>query len=512
MGGILDTWLTVFEADSSSLTQGINKSKLGADDLIKKLKDTDAAADKVGGKFADMAKKAATAFAGLLIAKATIGGAFEDAANIQAVSQTADALGETIENVDAFGRAATAMGGDAQGARDSLTDMAEKMGEAMTDVESGAAKAFNALGIKLKDVNGQAKPAVQGMLELAGAVEGLSRSQAVFKIKELGITDNRTVEMVLKGRKELERLIAKQKEQGVLTKENAEQAKKFTEAWGTLKNAMENMGLGISTTLMPAFTKVIEWLTTVVDWASEHKNVLVGFFGAVAAVVLAVYLPAMIQAAIATTAATWPIIAIVAIVAALAAAFALAYDDIMAFIEGNDSLIGRIFDKYPKVKEIVFGIIDAFKFMGEIVSQVFNSLLTGFKQMLDFVMTGIKQIASGVTTVAKFFGIGSDEEAPAGKGPQPSGSGQDASDIPPNDTVLMGNRAIAAANAAPLNSVTSNAISNSAQKSSETNVQIGEIKVETQATDAAGVAAGVGGEMDKQLRQMQSESNTGIER
>lgn len=553
MGGILDTWVTIFEADSSSLTQGIDKSKLGADDLITKLKATDDAASKVGGTFKGMIAGAASALAGLLIAKTTITGAFEDAANIQAISATADALGETIGNVDAFGRAATALGGDAQGARDSLTDMAEKMGEAMTDVESGAAKAFTALGIKLKDVNGHAKPAVQGILELAGAVEGLDKAQAVFKIKELGITDNRTVEMVLKGRKELERLIARQKEQGVLTKENAEEARKFTEAWGKLNNAMENIGLGISTALMPAFTKVLDWLGVMAEWLGEHKNLLIGFFGSIAAVVLALYLPAMISAAAATLAATWPILAIVAIVAALAAAFALAYDDIMAFIEGNDSLIGRIFEKYPQVKEIVYGIIEAFKFMGEIVAQVFNSLLTGFKQMLDFVMTGIKQIASGVSTVASFFGIGSDDAPPKNVAVKPSGSGQDPLDVPrveandaaqrsggvppgqpmaslstrlgeatsgvaagnraiANESVAAGNRFVTAANNTTLNSTTSNAISNSSTRSNETNVQIGEIKVETQATDAAGVAAGVSGELDTQLRQMQSENNTGIAR
>jgi hypothetical protein len=345
-------------------------------------------------------------------------------------------------------------------------------------------------------------------------VEGLDKAQAVFKIKELGITDNRTVEMILKGRKELERLIAKQKEQGVLTKENAEHARKFTEAWGTLGNAMDNIGLGVSTRLMPAFTMVLEWLGTVAEWLGEHQNLLIGFFGAIAAVVMAVYLPAMISAAAATLAATWPIIAIIAIVAALAAAFALAYDDIMAFADGNDSMIGRIFDKYPKVKEIVYGIIDAFKFMGQIVAQVFNSLLTGFKQMLDFVMTGIKQIASGVTTVAKFFGIGSDEPAPGAAGSKGSGGGQAASDVPMIEAgIAAGNSAIASANASPLNSTTSSAISNSSQqRSSETNVQIGELKVETQATDAAGMAAGASGALDKQLRQVQSENNTGIDR
>ncbi len=38
----------------------------------------------------------------------------------------------------------------------------------------------------------------------------------------------------------------------------------------------------------------------------------------------------------------FPIIAIIAVIALLAAAFAIVYDDIMNFIDGNDSMIGRI--------------------------------------------------------------------------------------------------------------------------------------------------------------------------
>ncbi len=110
---------------------------------------------------------------------------------VEQIRNTSEALGVAIEDVDAFGKAIERMGGDAQGARDSLTDMAESIGEALQDVESGRAKTFKALGISLKDVDGQAKNAVQGMVELAGAVVGLGREQAVFQIKELGITDER---------------------------------------------------------------------------------------------------------------------------------------------------------------------------------------------------------------------------------------------------------------------------------------------------------------------------------
>jgi hypothetical protein len=492
MAGLLDTWLTVFQADTSSLQQGVKKSEMRADDLIKKLKDTDAVAGKAGDSFASYARNALGALTAALGVSSIISGTIGKAADIAAISQTADALGEAVENVDAFGRAAVVLGGDAQGARDSLTDMAESIGEALQDVESMRAKTFKGLGVDLKDMGGKAIGAVEGILRVADAVEGLSKQEAVFRIKELGITDNRSVEMVLKGRKELERLLAVQKAQGVITKESAAQAIKFNETMGALRGAVDTAGTGFMVALIPALTQVVEWLTTLVNWAGENSDVIVGFFGAVAAMVTAIYLPAMISAAVATLAATWPIIAIIAVIAALAAAFALAYDDVMNFIDGNDSLIGQMFDKFPLLKDLVFGVINAFKFLGEVVAGVWSMMVTGFEQVLDFITTGIKQIASGVATVASFFGIGSDA---------------------PSADISAGQQALGRAAASPLNATTSAAISNSvASNSKETSVNIERLEVVTQATDAQGVAAGVGGSLANELAQLEAESATGVER
>lgn len=490
---LLNTFLSVFQADTSSLDQGLQRSDKGADDLLDSLKKTDQQASKTGETFSNFAAMAVGALSAAVSASAIISGTIAKAADITAISQTADALGESVEQVDAFGRAATALGGDAQGARDSLTDMAEKVGEALSDTESGAAKAFGALKIGLKDAQGNTKGAIATLLDLSSAVEGLSKSEAVFKIKELGITDNRTVEMVLKGRKELERLLQVQKDQGVITKEQAEQAKQFTEGMNRLRGSLDSAGTGFMTALIPALTVAVEWLTKLVDWAGEHSDVIVGFFGAVAAIITAVYLPAMISAAAATIAATWPLIAMGAAIAAVAALFALAYDDVMNFIEGNDSLIGQIFEKYPLVKDIVYSLIDAFKFMGQVVVGVWNMITEGFQQMLSFVTKGIDQISSGISSVAGFFGIGGGEEAAQG--------------------VAASQKAINDAATSPLNSTTSNSISNSVAASSrETNLQINELNVQTQATDAQGVSNGIGSELQQQLARMDSESANGVDR
>lgn len=562
------------------------KAALDAADAIE---EEATAVSKFGGILAGVA-------AGALSAGGIFAGVLERVDAIRAIEQTSDSLGVAIEDVDAFGKAAQAMGGDAEGARDSLTDMAEKIGEAMSDAESGAAKAFKALNIGLKNVDGSAKNGLAGLLDLAGAVEGMSKSEAIFKIKELGITDNRTVEMVLKGRKELERMLKAQKEQGTITKESAENARKFTEAMGYLKLSVSSAGASFLDSIIPALTQIIEWLGKGVDWMKENKSFVIGFFGAVAAIVAAVYLPAMLSAAAATIAATWPFIAIGLAITAAAAAFALIYDDVMNFIDGNDSFIGQVSEKYPLVGKIVRWMIDAFKELwntlllgakqiGEFVGAAFVQIVDGIsyainylvdsygsiesyvndainifeamkegiaaafqfvvdivatsiaaiaagidtvreftsatlgafqsmadgisaifafivdvvKNSLSFVSDGLDKIKSGLSGVASFLGFGED--------------GEDGSAGADNVSGAMGaaNTYLATAAAAPTNSISSNAISNST-RSSETNVQIGEVKVQTQATDAQGISQDMGSELKTQLKDLEHNSSTGVAR
>ena len=540
---LLDTLLLVFKADTSQADAGLDSARKKSDELIDSIRDADAAAGKAGASLKAMAAGALGGLAAAFSVSAAISGAFARADNIRAIEQTSDAIGSAIENVDAFGKAAEAMGGDAQGARDSLTDMAEKMGEAMSDVESGAAKAFKSLGISLKSADGSTKDAISGMLDLASAVEGLDRSAAVFKIKELGITDNRTVEMILKGRQELERMLRVQKEQGVVTKEAAENARKLTEATGSLKNMISSAGASFLDSIIPALTKVIEWLGKGVSWMTDNKDFVIGFFGAIAAVVTALYLPAMISAAAATLAATWPLLLIGVAIAAAAAAFALIYDDIMNFVDGNDSFIGQIFEKYPMVEKIVMTLIDAFRQMwqilitgaqqvGDFVTAGFQQVIAGIKAAIDylieaygaiqgfvdnslsafqsmadgisaifsfivdtvkssmsFVTAGIDKIKSGVSGVAGFFGFGDSSDAMGSAGQQ-----------------------LGMAAGAPSNGVTSSAISNLASTSSESNVQVGSVVIQTQATDAQGISKDVGSELQNQLKNLEHESATGVAR
>lgn len=559
---LLEELLIKIGVDASGVDRKIDESTKKADGLTDSLEKTEKQSNDTGAAFAGFAAKALGALTAILSVGNAISGAVTRAEMVGELSRTSEALGIAIGDLDAFGKAAERAGGDAQGARDSLTDMAEALGEALSDKESGRAKAFKALGIAITDTNGKAKDGLTGILDLASAVEGLDKSAAVFKIKELGITDNRTVELILKGRKELERMLAVQKAQGVVTKEAAERARVFNDNLYALRGATSNATNSFLDSLIPALTKVIGWLTKVVDWAAEHKDAVIGFFIAIGAIVTAVYVPAMIAAAAATLAATWPLLAIIAVIGLAAAAFALVYDDIMNFIDGNNSFIGQIFEKYPMVQQVVMALIDIFKAfwdtlmtgaaqiggfvtaaflqivqgikfcvdylveaygsfqqfsadvvavfdgLGSTIKAIFSAIVDTIKGSIAFVMEGINKIKSAGDAVAGFFG-GGEEGDISNPAALPSGSGQDPLDVP--GSMALANGAISAASSSPLNGVSSAAISNGAQTKNST-VEIGQVTVNSQATDAQGVAKDMNSELSSQLKNLEHESSTGVAR
>ena len=151
---------------------------------------------------------------------------------------------------------------------------------------------------------------------------------------------------------------------------------------------------------------------------------------------------------------------------------------------------------------------------------------------VDLVAKAFGKVSSAIGTVAGWLGLGDDnkdEKAQAGgtakteaakpekptattgrvkAEAQPAGNAANPRQV--EAQVVAGNKALGAANASPLNAVTSNSITNSnAVTNRETNVNVGEVVVNTQATDAQGIAKDVGGSLEAQLAQVDSEFSTG---
>ncbi|MEY0432883.1 hypothetical protein [Providencia huaxiensis] len=515
-------------------------------EVQKALDNTDTKYQKTGNTVVSFAKKALGAVGLLMGATAMVSESVTRSAEIESLDKLGKKINVATADVDAFAGSMAELGGTRDAAQADLSAMAKSFGFAKNSMEK--------------------------VLKTADKVQGMKFDKAKATLSALGVTDDKTVELMMKGRKELERMMGIQKEYSGINKESIEQSIKFNKAMqgfkqssGLLKNSFLEM-------VIPVLTKGLEWINKFVGFCKDNKQLMIGFFIAIGSAVAIFYVPSMIAAATATLAATWPILAIVAVIALLAAAFAFVYDDIMNFIDGNDSMIGRILDEYPELKEVILRLWQTFKilfeylmvavkFVADIVVDAYNTMNNALNQFIDWLVVSINAIVSwgndfkgvfntvsdavvgifkwlwaqiqqylgwindgldaiknGWSTVKGWFGF-EDAEVTQTVERKVSADGTIEHSIPEtpklseDDTALLVkglNQQITGMSTNPMNPVTSQAISNQSSTTNETNLSIGEIKVETQATDAQGMANGTKDALQSQLQDLGHQTSSGV--
>ncbi|MEQ5140292.1 hypothetical protein [Proteus vulgaris] len=556
---VIDAIVTALNADYTQFietmrTKGIKTAideAKAQEHLQKELSETGSKYQEAGSSVAGFATKALGAV-GIVM---SIGSIFAESVSRSQEIETLDKLGKQIgvatADVDAFSGAIAELGGSRESAQADLSAMANAFGNT--------------------------KDSMEKVLQTADKVQGMSFDKAKKTLEGMGVSDEKTIELMMKGRKELERTMGIQKEYSGISKESIESSIKFNSAMakfqqssGLLKNSFLEM-------VIPALSKGLEWLTKLVTFCKENKNIVVGFFTAVATILMGKYIHAMKLASISTWTTLFPIIAIIAVIALLATAFAIVYDDIMNFIDGNDSMIGRILEKYPQLQIIILALWETFKKLFEylkvIVGVVADIVVAGWELMasglkayvkyllscisviagwgksfagvfttvtdavvgafewmweqvekiIGWVNTGLDAVKNGWKSAKEFFGFGDDEEITVNQNVErkvndngeieyaiPQEKSQTTQQPPVRHSIAQANAQLDAIANNAMNPITSQAISNQSNVKNESNVSIGEIKVETQATDAQGMASGVKDTLQDQLADLNQQNSTGV--
>ncbi|MFY4822015.1 hypothetical protein ACOTVO_04525 [Aliarcobacter butzleri] len=505
---ILDLFVSVFEADTKDYEAGAKKVEKSTDEIAESMKNAEKQAQSTTAKFKDFLKGAIGFLGTVAVAGKGVGIAISQADKINTLNQVATSLETNVENLDAFTKALKENGAEAEATEDALRNAFNSSAEAISNAESEQAKIFKQLGISLNNADGSIKDTTLLLTELAGATEQLDKRQANNIFQKLGITDKRVIDGLLKGRKELEENIKKQKELGVVTKRQVEIAEKYKQAQDRLNSSIENAKNSIMEYIAPAITWLIDKFTIVVDWMNKHQAFVVGFFGAIAVVISTLYLPAMIKAGIATMVTLSPILAIAVAVGVLATGIALLVDDIYAWINGGDSLIGQLIsfeDAMNLVNSAIDFLIDGFnggieaiKNFGsafiDMVVGVKDDVVANFNAIKDFingllstVFGAINKIRDGFNSVKSFFGMGGDA------------------------SLELANKTMANVQSNPLNNTSSQQISNMSNSKNEQNIGIGEITINTQATSSKEISSDIKSDLQNQLQNLKAESYSGID-
>lgn len=141
---------------------------------------------------------------------------------------------------------------------------------------------FSALGVSLADAEGKAKPVNDILLDLSDRFSRMDRTTANNMGRMMGI-DQGTMQLLLKGRGEVELTIARQKEYGAVTKQQAEEASRLRNAMISSRQSFEAFGRELLSAATPALEKMFAIFADFGAWMRDNKEFVQTFLTIMAA-------------------------------------------------------------------------------------------------------------------------------------------------------------------------------------------------------------------------------------
>ena len=275
-------------------------------------------------------------------------------------------MGYNIENVSAMGGALKRFGGDTQSVINSLNALnsglqdAKFGGGALIDV----AKRY---GLSISTSNGKLMSAEQLLNSLSRQLQRYDKQTRVAIASQLGL-DESLVRAFSNGGAELQRLIDKQKQYGIITAKDVRISDNFNNAVLDLKDSFGGVVKMFSRLVLPLLTKLIKLLTSFVEFMKKHKQFVIAFFSALLIAMIPV-LAILGKMAVASAAAFAPIYAVIGVITAIA----LVVEDIYYYFMGWDSVTGDLVKKFPLLGKAL-----------ETIRPIFMAIKQAFSDIMDF--------------------------------------------------------------------------------------------------------------------------------
>lgn len=442
------------------------------------LSELNARADRAGEAFLSLAKSVGGVVAGFITVDAILDSASAYYEQADAIGRTSESLGLSVERMQAWQAVAVQTGGEAEEMADRFRDMSDYIIDAV-QFDSGPLKDIAAkLSIPLKTAQGEARATEDVMLDLAGAFQKVGRQASTAYGMQMSM-DPGTIALLQKGRGELEAMLKVQQEQAAFAAEDAEIARKQKLAMLELDRSWQGFVNGLMRLAAPAILSITEKLGTVTNFLQDNAPAIGMTLGVIAAVIAKSVAPALFILAKAGLAAAAPFAPFIA----AAIALGVALDDLAAFAEGGNSAfeqflrwLGLADDSVEAVREAVkslFGLFSSlFSLDGSQILQALDQVLQAFGNLFSRIGGWLRGLLPD--WVKKLMGDNGQAEPSAGY------MGKDSSFA--RETNTLG------AHASHGGTVNNSSRSTNVQSSTS----IGTINIETKATDAPGIAQGIG--------------------
>lgn len=508
---ILDTFYLLFQSNSKDLVVGAKDAEKATDNLEKKLKETEGVSTKLAGSFSGLIGAASGAIGAILSVTAVISGIHAATEYAHTVGQMSDQLGYSTEVLDAWGSAVEQAGGSAYYFQYTVQTMDIALKEIAKGGDAEAGKAFRKLGIHIKDTHGKAREFIDLLPEIAKSFEGLSKSQSAALGYKMHL-DYGTIMLLQKGGKEVEALIARQKELGLVTKQDADIAEKFKAQQKDTAHAFRSLFVSISSDVLPIFEKIYKFLEWVAVYMRQNKDLVIGTVIGISVALLSLV---DVGNLLSSVFSKW--LFIIPILGVIGNALGLVYEDFVVFRKGGESAIGDLIKRFPELKEMLDLIGQAVDAVSGYFKQMnltpFTALVKGLNLVLELLLAvykAAKPLVAVVGAVADFVGENLSSNTENRNLAEQFNKTADQNDR--KRKLIEGTaNTIGVFDRSSLSLQTPNSISSNSSNSNKTsNVTTGPITINTQATNSDEIANAFSQNLKKQMDHAQSNYDDGV--
>ena len=255
----------------------------------------------------------------------------------------------SVSFVSNLGGALKRFGGDTNAVINSL----DSLNNALSEAKYGGGALIEAskkYGLSITKSNGALMNAEELLSNLSNELNRFDKATRISIISMLGI-DKSFLRAFNNGSNELNRLIKKQKELGLVTKEDLKLSNDFNIAWLDLKDSFRAATNIIARYLLPLITKLMEGLAKFINYLREHKFLVLGLFSGML-LAMTPLIGAFSKLALVSLKAFSPMLAGGLVIASIG----LVLEDIIYYFKGWDSVTGDLVAKFPALKSVMEGI------------------------------------------------------------------------------------------------------------------------------------------------------------
>ncbi len=290
---VLETFQILFETNSEDVKKGTDDARRSTNELQNSLNKTDAVTQRVGESFMGFASKAVAFIGAAVGAGAVFSRVLQTSQFTGMLNDTSELLGVNVETLTVWGGAVKESGGSTESFIGTLKNLSSAMTQVDVTGKSRLKPFFDSLGISMLDAQGNTRPVIDLLLEVSDAFEKLDKQDSAAIGRRMGL-DEGTILLLQKGRREVEGLLKIYKELGEVKQEDAEAADKYNDQLDRFNYQMGITYTKIGTAILPAMTKFLELLEGLYKFVKANGATIQAFFIGVAALITASLIPAIL--------------------------------------------------------------------------------------------------------------------------------------------------------------------------------------------------------------------------